>query len=93
VRDTNVEQLRKDFDNIQFKDGESVDDFSMWLTSLANNIAVLGGKITDTEPEIVNKMPHVVPKQLEQVVISIETLLDLDNLSMEEVAGHLRNVI
>ena len=45
-----------------------------------------------TEAEIVKKMLHVAPETLEQVAISIETLLDLDNLSVEEVTGHLRNV-
>jgi ABC-type branched-subunit amino acid transport system ATPase component len=80
VRDTNGEQLRKDFDNIRFKDGESVND----------NIAVLGGKIS--EPEIIKKMLHVAPEPLEQVAISIETMLDLDRISVEEVTGHLRNV-
>jgi hypothetical protein len=90
VRDANVEQLRKDFDHVRFKDGESVNDFSMRLTGLANNIAVLGGKIT--EAEIVKKMLHVAPEPLEQVTISIETLLDLDRLTVEEVIGHLRNI-
>jgi hypothetical protein len=47
VRDANAKQLRKEFNHIQFKDGESIDDFSMRLTGLANNIAVLGGKITE----------------------------------------------
>jgi hypothetical protein len=87
VRDANAEQLRKEFDQIRFKYGESVDDFSMRLTGLTNNIVVLGGKIT--EPEIVKKMLHVALEPLEQVTISIETLLDLDNLSVEEVTGHL----
>jgi hypothetical protein len=87
VRDANTEQLRKEFDHIWFKDGESIDDFSIRLTGLANNIAMLGGKIT--EPEIVKKMLHVPPEPLEQVAILIETLLDLDNLSIEEVTGHL----
>jgi hypothetical protein len=90
MRDANAEQLRKDFNNIRFKDGESVDNFSMHLTGLANNIAVLGGKIS--EPEIVKKMLHATPKPLEQVAVSIETLLDLDRISIEEVTGHLRNV-
>jgi hypothetical protein len=90
MRDANAEQLRKDFNNIRFKDGESVDNFSMHLTGLANNIAVLGGKIS--EPEIVKKMLHAAPKPLEQVAVSIETLLDLDRISIEEVTGHLRNV-
>jgi hypothetical protein len=90
VWDANIEQLRKDFDNIQFKDRESVNDFSMRLTGLTNSIAVLGEKITGLE--IVKKMLHVAPKPLEQVAISIETLVDLDSLSVEEVASHLSNV-
>jgi hypothetical protein len=90
MRDANIEQLRKEFDSIRFKDGETVDDFSMRLAGLANNIAILGGKVT--EGDIVRKMLHVVPEPLEQVAISIETLLDLDNLSVEEVTGHMCNV-
>jgi hypothetical protein len=43
VRDAKAEQLRKDFDNIRFKDGEMIDDFSMGLTGLVNNITVWGG--------------------------------------------------
>jgi hypothetical protein len=81
VRDANAEQLRKDFDNIRFKDGEMVDDFSMRLTGLMNNIVVLGGKIT--ESEIMKKIYHVALEPLEQVSISIEMLFDLDNLSVE----------
>jgi hypothetical protein len=62
----------------------------MGLTGLVNNITILGGKIT--ELEIMKKMLHVALKPLDQVAISIKTLLDLDNLSVEEVTGHLRNV-
>jgi hypothetical protein len=87
VRDANADQLRKEFDRIRFKDGESVNDFSMHLTGLTNNIVVLGGKIT--KPEIVKKLLHVALEALEQVAILIETLLSLDNLTIEEVTGHL----
>jgi hypothetical protein len=51
---------------------------------------VLGGRIT--ELEIMKKMLHVAPQPLQQVTISIETLLDLDNLTIEEVTGHLQNI-
>jgi hypothetical protein len=37
-------------------------------------------------------MLHAAPEPLEQVVISIKTLLDLDHISVEDVTGHLRNV-
>jgi hypothetical protein len=62
----------------------------MRLIGLANNITVLGGKIT--ELEIMKEMVHVDLKLLEQVAILIEMLLDLDILTVEEVTGHLRNV-
>ena len=39
---------------IRFKDGESVDDFSMRITGLANSITTLGGGISETE--IVNDL-------------------------------------
>jgi hypothetical protein len=35
---------------------------------------------------------HAVPENLEQVVISMETLLYLKSLSLEEVVGHLHPV-
>jgi hypothetical protein len=90
VREANCEQLQKKFDEICFKEGETMDDFSMHITGLANNITVLGGTIT--EVEIVQKIQHVAPKPLEQVAISIETLLNVKDLTIEEVTCHLRNV-
>ena len=47
----------------------------------------LGGSISETE--IVKKMLQVVPNHLEQVAISIETLLDMNNLTVEEVTKNL----
>jgi hypothetical protein len=39
---------------------------------------------------VVKKMLHYVHEKMEQVTISIETLLNLVSLSAEEAAGHLR---
>ena len=55
----------------------------MRITGLANSIS---------ETEIVKKMLQVVPDHLEQVAISIETLLDVNDLTVEKVTGRLRNV-
>jgi hypothetical protein len=46
---------------------------------------VLGDEITDKE--VVKKMLHSLPEKLEQVAISMETLLDLNSLSIEEATG------
>jgi hypothetical protein len=62
----------------------------MRITALTNNITVLGGMII--EAEIVKKIMPVAPKPLEQVAISIETLLNVNDLTIEDVMGHLRNV-
>lgn len=90
VREGNAQTLRRDFNNITFKDGESVDDFYMRITSLVNNLRVLGD--TKDETEVVRKILQVVPERLEQVAISIETLLDVGTMTVEEVIGRLRAV-
>jgi hypothetical protein len=75
VREANEQQLRREFADMCFKDGESVDDFSLRLCGLANNLHTLGDEIT--EAEVVKKLLHVVPENLQQIAISIETLLEL----------------
>lgn len=90
VREANAQQLRREFGDILFKDGETVDDFSMRIGVLANNLRTLGDNIT--EAEVVQKLLQVVPEHLQQIAISIETLLDVNELSLEEVTGRLRSV-
>jgi hypothetical protein len=87
VKEANAERLQQEFTEIKFKPGEGVADFSLCITALANELRVLGNGITDKE--VVKKMLHSVPKKLEQVAISMETLLDLNSLSIEEAVGHL----
>ena len=55
----------------------------MRITGLANSI---------NETKIMKKMLQVALDHLEQVAISIETLLDVNDLTVEEVTGRLRNV-
>jgi hypothetical protein len=45
------------FENITFKEGELVDDFSMWIKSLAKNQCALGESITDVR--VAKKMLRV----------------------------------
>jgi hypothetical protein len=41
---------------------------------------------------VIKKILHSVPKHLEHVAISIETLLDLNSMSIEEATDHVRAV-
>jgi len=90
VKEANAEKLRQDFADITFKPGELVEDFALRINTLANELRVLGDPVT--EKEVVKKMLHEVPERLESVAISMETLLDLNTLSLEEATGHLRAV-
>jgi hypothetical protein len=48
VKEVNVQKLLKEFENIEFKDGESVEDFAMRITNLVANIKSLGESVDDT---------------------------------------------
>jgi hypothetical protein len=87
IKEANVEQLRQEFNDIVFKPGETMEDFTLRINNLANQLRILYDDINDKE--VIKKLLHAILEKLEQVVISIEMLLDLDNLSIQEVVGHL----
>ena len=88
TRKASVQQLRRDFGNITFKEGESIDESDIRITNLANNLRSLGDNITDVE--VVKKLLQVVPDRLNQAVVSLEMFLDLNNVMVEKVTGRLR---
>ena len=88
ARDASVQQRRREFGNLSFKEGESVNEFGIRITALATNLRPLGDNITDVE--VVKKLLHVVPERLNQAAISLEMFLDLNKVTIEEVVGRLR---
>lgn len=90
VSEAKAQTLHKEFDAIKFNRGKSVDGFAMRLTGLVNNLEILGDKIE--EDRVIKKFLRVVPPRYSQVAISIETLVDLQTLSVEELTGRLKAV-
>jgi len=88
VRKSTAQSLRAEYEQIKFKDGESVEEFALRLSNLVQRLAILG----DPEPEakVVAKYLRVARPRYRQLVISIETLLDISQLSIEEVTGRLK---
>jgi hypothetical protein len=80
IKEANAERLRQEFIDLAFKPGETLEDFSVRLTTVASQLRVLGEDVSNKE--VVKKLLHVVPDNLEQVVISMETLPDLKSLSI-----------
>ncbi|XP_073360151.1 uncharacterized protein [Aegilops tauschii subsp. strangulata] len=88
VRAAKAESLARNFETIGFHNGEAVDDFAMRLGSMVTNLNILGDKVT--EEKAVRKFLRVVPPRYSQIALSIETLVDLDTLSIEDLTGHLK---
>jgi hypothetical protein len=47
VKEVNAQKLLKEFENIEFKEGESVEDFGMRIINLVTNIKSLGETVDD----------------------------------------------
>jgi hypothetical protein len=90
VREAKAKELLKEFADITFNDGELVDKFQLRIVALANNIRILAEEITDAD--VIKKMLQVTPDHLSQIVVAIETFLDLNTIAVEEVVGRLRQV-
>jgi hypothetical protein len=90
VKEVNAKKLRREFSEMAFKPGELVEEFTLRLQAVANQLRILGDDVPDKS--IFKRLLHAVPDHLEQVAISIETLMDLDIVSVEEVTSHLRTV-
>jgi len=90
VREANAQQLRREFNALVWKEAETAEDFANRITGLAADLRLLGDNLPDVD--VVRKMLQLVPEHLAQVAISIETLLDVNLMSVEEVTGRLRAV-
>jgi hypothetical protein len=90
VRKASTQKLRQDYEQLTLHDGETVEDFTMRLTGMMNQLATLG----DPEPDdkIVAKYLRVARPRYRQLVVSIETLLDIESLSVEEVTARLKAI-
>ena len=71
-----------------FRDGESIEDFALRRSNIVQRLAFLDDP--EPEPKVVAKYLRVARPRYKQLVISIETLLDIDTLSVEEVTGRLK---
>jgi hypothetical protein len=73
---------------ITFKEGESIDDFSCRLTKIADQLVILGDVYE--EETIVRKFLHALPERFHHIAVAIETLLDLEEVSLDELVGRLK---
>jgi hypothetical protein len=88
VRNANASTLKTEFDSLNFHDGESVDDFSTHIGQITNQPAIFS--FEDKLEEIVRRFLQALPSKFEQVAASIETLLDLETITIDGWIGRLK---
>lgn len=85
VRKAKAGMLKREFDVLKFNDDESVDDFCVRISRITGELAVLSDEYT--EEEIVRKFLQALPTRFDQIAASIETLLDLSKVKVDELVG------
>jgi hypothetical protein len=90
VHKASAQKLRREYEQLTFCDGESIEDFTMQLTSLMNQLVILDDP--EADDKVITKYLLVVWPRYRQLVVSMETLLDITMLSMEEVIARLKAV-
>jgi hypothetical protein len=88
VKAASVQRLWKEYENVDFHDGESVGDFTLRINGLVASLREMGETLEDHR--VVKKILRVVPKRLKQVAVAIEMLTDLNMTTIEELVGRLR---
>jgi hypothetical protein len=91
ARKTTLQALRKEWENLAFKPGENVDDFTLSLNTLQQKMVQFGDDTYDKE-RTVEKLFWCIPEKYKQITRSIESLLNLSTMSIEEAIGRLKVV-
>jgi hypothetical protein len=91
VRKTTLHALRKKWENLALKLGEDVDEFALRLNILLQKMVQFGDDTYDEE-RAVEKLFCCILEKYNQIARSIESLLDLSTMSIEEAIGRLKVV-
>jgi hypothetical protein len=90
VHKASAQKLHREYEQLTFRDGKSIEDFTMQLTSLMNQLVILDDP--EANDKVVTKYLLVAWPRYHQLVVSMETLLDITMLSMEEVIARLKAI-
>nr|XP_048332839.1 uncharacterized protein LOC125423226 [Ziziphus jujuba var. spinosa] len=85
--ETQLQALRKDFETLQIKDGESVTSYCSKTMGIANNMRFHGEKMEDVA--IVEKILHPLALRYDYIVCLSEESKDIDTLSLDELQSSL----
>lgn len=88
VKKAKVQTLKGEFETMQMKDNETLDDFCMKLSGTVTNIRALGEEVQETY--VIKKLLRAVPQRFLQIASTLEQFGDLEKMTIEEAVGSLK---
>ena len=83
-----LQNIRREFDNLQMKENESVVDLSSRISNVINQLKSNGEDYQ--EQGIVEKILRSLPRKYDNLVMTIEEAKYLSTLTMDELMGTLQ---
>ena len=87
VKDSKLQRLTTNFEEIKMEDDESFDEFYVKLKDIVNSAFNLGETIP--ESKIVRKVLRSLPERFHAKITAIEELKDIDKIPLTELVGNL----
>ncbi|XP_057485139.1 uncharacterized protein LOC130771542 [Actinidia eriantha] len=87
VKRSILQALRRDFEILEMKTGESVIDYFSRVMSVANKMRIYGETMKDVT--VVEKILRSLTDKFNYIVFSIEESKDIDTLSIDELQSSL----
>ncbi|KAL8091057.1 hypothetical protein AgCh_040237 [Apium graveolens] len=88
VRKARVQTLKAEFEAMNMKDSDSLDDFCLKMNGLVTNIRALGEEVS--ESYVVKKLLRAVAGKFLQIAATIEQFGNLEMMTVEETIGSLK---
>lgn len=85
VQKAKVQTLRAEFESMNMKETDNLDEFCLKIYGIVTNIRLLGEKME--ESNVVKKLLRAVPSKYLQIASTIEQFGDLEAMSVEGVVG------
>jgi hypothetical protein len=89
VKISKLQTLRREFENLQMKDSNSIEQFTYRVIDLVNQIRKNGDELADQK--VVDKVLRSLPRKFDAIVVVIEESKDLTTYSMDELVGSLKH--
>ncbi|CAL9007503.1 unnamed protein product [Prunus brigantina] len=87
VKRAQLQALRKEFEMLQMKNGETVTDYFARILTVANKMRIHGDRMEDVT--VIEKILRSMTSKYDYVVCSIEESKDIDTLSIDELQSSL----